>query len=86
MWRFYADMADMELLISETDDMSWTILRPPQLLDNKVAGNIVHSVEKPDPDLNWVPQISRTDLAQVTIDVTEQNLYDKKRVYVVTVP
>lgn len=79
-------MTEMELLISESDDLSWTVLRPPQLMDSKVAGEVVHSVEKPDPDSNWVAQVSREDLAQVTFDVMEQNQYEKKRAYVYTVP
>lgn len=86
MWRFYADMTEMELLISETDGLNWTILRPPQLMDGKVKGEVVHSTEKPDPDSNWVAQVSRTDLAQVAFDVMEQNQYEKKRAYVYTVP
>lgn len=86
MWRFYADMTEMELLISETPDLNWTILRPPQLMDTKVPGNVVHSVSKPDPvSTKWMAQVSREDLAQVTFDVMEQNLYAKKRVLVYTV-
>jgi len=79
-------MTEMELLISEAPDLNWTILRPPQLMDAKVPGNVVHSAEKPDPASNWVAQVSREDLAQVTLNAMQQNLYEKKRVYVYTVP
>ena len=77
-------MSEMELLISETDDISWTILRPPQLMDKKVKGEVVHSVNKPATE--WITQVSRNDLATVTLDVLEQGQYEHKRVYVYTVP
>lgn len=79
-------MSEMELLISETNDISWTILRPPQLMNEKVKGELVHSVDKPATRTEWVAQVSRDDLAQVTLDVVEQNQYDKKRVYIYTAP
>ena len=85
MWRFYADMSEMDMIVGESD-LDWTILRPPQLMDEQVPGKVVHSVEKPDSATNWVAQVSRADLAQVLFDVMEQNLYSKKRVYVYTVP
>jgi putative NADH-flavin reductase len=84
MWRFYADMSEMELLISETDDIWWTILRPPQLMDEKVKGEAVHSVNKPATE--WIAKVSRDDLASFTLDVLEQERYENKRVYVYTVP
>ena len=84
MWRFYADMSEMELLISESDDISWTILRPPQLMDAKVKGEVVHSVDKPTTE--WIAQVSRDDLASITLDVLEQEQYENKRVYIYTVP
>jgi putative NADH-flavin reductase len=84
MWRFYADMSEMELIISETNDISWTILRPPQLMDADVKGELAYSVDKPATD--WIAQISRDDLANVTLNVLEQAQFENKRVFVYTVP
>jgi len=93
MWRMYADMSDLELLVadaasaSSSDDAilnDWTILRPPRLLHHALPGTVVaHSVQKPKPGA-WVAKLARTDLARVMLRVVEENLYSKKRVFVYT--
>jgi hypothetical protein len=53
-------------------------------MDEKVKGEVVHSVNKPATE--WIAKVSRDDLASFTLDVLEQEIYENKRVYVYTVP
>lgn len=68
----YVDMARAEQFVMDTDDLDWTIIRPPRLTNGKKTGSYRVA-------LRYVPkggiQISRADLAAFMLGQLGQDAY-----------
>lgn len=70
----YADLHKMEILIKQSSNISWTIIRPPQLTNQTVSGNYRISV---NTFLKNCLKISRADVAHFIINnISNQLIYN----------
>lgn len=69
LYRFfggaYRDMARLEQLLRAEQDLAWTVLRPPRLLNRPATGRYRSAVESRPPG-GW--SITRADLARAMLD------------------
>lgn len=72
--HMYADLHKMEILIKQSNNISWTIIRPPQLTNQTVSGNYRISV---NTFLKNCLKISRADVAHFIINnISNQLIYN----------
>lgn len=74
-WRIYADMSQMELLVSESD-LEWTIVRPPQLTNDLPTGAIAAAA---DSIPAGQPKLTRGDLADFLLEELEDPQFIRQR-------
>ncbi|KAJ3115579.1 hypothetical protein HDU96_000403 [Phlyctochytrium bullatum] len=82
--EMYADMARMEnYLVERSDEIDWTILRPPLLVDELENKPVLVVDDLPPQGFMQVPKLERRLLAEVMLDEVKTNKY-KKQIKVVT--
>ncbi|WP_232662151.1 NAD(P)-dependent oxidoreductase [Pseudonocardia sp. TRM90224] len=64
----YDDLRRMEADLRAADDVDWTVIRPPRLLDGPATGTYRSSVDGP---LRGAADIRRADLAAAMLDAVE---------------
>jgi putative NADH-flavin reductase len=70
--RLYPDIARMEDELRARTDLEWTVVRPPILSNGPQRGGYREAVGPVLPNGMW---LSRSDLAQALLDITEQGTY-----------
>lgn len=71
MWRMYADMSQMELLVAASG-FDWTIVRPPQLVDGPLTGKLIVSADTLPEGKH---KITRADLAAFLLEEVKSEQY-----------
>jgi putative NADH-flavin reductase len=71
MWRMYADMSQMELLVAASG-FDWTIVRPPQLVDGPLTGKLIVSADALPEGKH---KITRADLAAFLLEEVKSEQY-----------
>jgi putative NADH-flavin reductase len=66
-----------EYRVLADSDLTWTLVRPPRLLDTPATARIGHDAHTPD---HW--SIPRSDLATFLVDVLENDLYPRQAPFV----
>lgn len=74
LWRFfgpsYTDLRLMEGALRASDELDWTIIRPPLLTDDEPTGTYRCAI---DERLERTRKISRTDLATAMLDAARDD-------------